>query len=175
MTDVGLAQREQGIGDLGRVGNRPSWFGRRRCQRVGSHARHAGVVGVLRFGGRRNCREQEKSQESSEAVPRAHRQMKDHNRSITACGLGFNRRQWISLGFFDPPGAECEAMLSGQSGEAREQRIGIERAKCGVERRAIGEVILEFQNRLRWRRAGDSTPGSGCGSARWRHRPCRCS
>jgi hypothetical protein len=70
---------------------------------------------------------------------------------------------------------ECDTMLSGQSREVREQRIGIERAKCGVERRAIGEKILEFQNRLRWRRAGDSTPDSGCGSARWRRRPCRYS
>ena len=57
---------------------------------------------------------------------------------------------------------ERNPMLWRQSGQEREQRIGIERAKGGVERRAIGEKILEVQNRLRWRRAGDSTPDSDC-------------
>lgn len=58
---------------------------------------------------------------------------------------------------------ERETMLRRQFGQAREQRRGIKRAKGGVERRAIGEVILEFQSRLRWKRAGGSTPGSGSG------------
>jgi hypothetical protein len=57
---------------------------------------------------------------------------------------------------------ERNPMLRGQSRQEREQRVGIDRAKGGVERRAIGEKILEFQNRLRWRRASDSTPGSDC-------------
>jgi hypothetical protein len=61
------------------------------------------------------------------------------------------------------PAIERNPVLWRQSGQEREQRIGIERAKGGVERRAIGEMILEFQNRcLRWRRAGDSTPDSDC-------------
>lgn len=58
-----------------------------------------------------------------------------------------------------------DAMLSRQSGQTREEGIRIPRAVGGVEGRAIGEVILELQKRLRRRRAGASTPDSGCDSA----------
>ena len=58
---------------------------------------------------------------------------------------------------------EGNSMLRRQPGQEPEQRVGIKRAKGGVERRAVGEMILEFQNGLRWRRAGDSTPDSNCG------------
>jgi hypothetical protein len=57
------------------------------------------------------------------------------------------------------------AVLARQCRQMGEERLWIKRATGGVEGRAIGEMILELQRRLRWRRAGASTPDSGCDSA----------